>query len=89
MALTTSMSVPNTELSVDNTYAKIVSFSGTKELVSLTVFYYSKKPSLDEQVVRYYSDDFNFVPTLDGANFIEQGYNFLKTLPQFAEAQDC
>jgi hypothetical protein len=89
MALTTSMSIPNTELSVNNTYAKIVLFSGTKELVSLTVFYYSKKPSSDEQVVRFHSDNFNFVPSLDGANFIEQGYNFLKTLPQFADAQDC
>jgi hypothetical protein len=89
MALKTSMSVPNTDLSVSNTYAKIVLFSGTKELVSLTVFYYSKKPSSDEQVVRFHSDDFNFVPNLDGANFIAQGYSFLKTLPQFAEAQDC
>ena len=89
MALTTSVSIPNTGLSVNNSYAKIVLFSGTKELVSLTVFYYSKKPSSDEQVVRFHSDDFNFVPNLDGENFIKQGYNFLKTLPQFDGAQDC
>ena len=89
MALTTSMPISNTGLSVNNTYAKIVLISGTKELLSLAVFYYSKKPSADEQVVRFHSDNFNFVPSLDGENFIKQGYNFLKTLPQFAKAQDC
>ena len=31
----------------------------------------------------------NFVPALDGDNFIRQAYLHLKTLPEFANAVDC
>jgi hypothetical protein len=32
---------------------------------------------------------FEFVPNLDGKNFIAQAYDYLKTLPEFAGATDC
>jgi hypothetical protein len=39
--------------------------------------------------VAYKQEDHYFVPTLDGKNFIAQAYDYLKTLPEFAEAIDC
>lgn len=30
-----------------------------------------------------------FLPSLDGDNFIKQGYDYLKTLDEFKDAEDC
>jgi hypothetical protein len=30
-----------------------------------------------------------FEPNMDGDNFIRQAYKYLKTLPEFANAEDC
>lgn len=32
---------------------------------------------------------YSFVPSMDGGNFVKQTYEFLKTLPEFADAIDC
>lgn len=32
---------------------------------------------------------FDFVPNMNGGNFIKQAYEHLKTLPEFAGATDC
>lgn len=32
---------------------------------------------------------YSFAPNLEGKNFIAQAYDYLKTLPEFAGAQDC
>jgi len=32
---------------------------------------------------------FQFTPDMDGPNFIKQAYLHLKTLPEFADAEDC
>lgn len=32
---------------------------------------------------------YEFVPDMDGPNFIKQAYLYLKTLPEFAGAVDC
>jgi hypothetical protein len=32
---------------------------------------------------------YKFAPNLDGANFIKQAYEHLKTLPEFSGATDC
>ena len=36
-----------------------------------------------------YEKTFEFVPDLDGPNFVKQAYEHLKTLPEFADAVDC
>ena len=45
--------------------------------------------SSKEQVIEY--KQYTFIPSVaDGsANFIQQGYEYLKTLPEFADAVDC
>jgi len=39
--------------------------------------------------IRIPSSNYSFVPNLDGPNFIEQGYQYLKTLPEFSGFEDC
>jgi hypothetical protein len=31
----------------------------------------------------------DFIPDMEGGNFIKQAYLYLKTLPEFADAVDC
>lgn len=89
MALKTDVKIPNTEESVRNAYAQINTISGAKHRLSFNVMYYSKQPLPESDTVRFYAETFVFVPDLNGKNFIAQGYEYLKTLPQFENAQDC
>ena len=69
-----------------NAYIKIDSLDGNKNMVKLLVFVYDEK---DGKVIEKKS--FNFSPALgnESANFIQQGYEYLKTLPEFSGAVDC
>jgi len=58
--------------------------NGDKEKVSIQVFTYKEA---NELLIE--SKSFSFTPNLDGENFIKQGYEHLKTLPEFAGAIDC
>lgn len=67
------------------TYARIEEISGTKSLVKIVVGFYNE--GADGSLVDRMSS--SFVPDLCGPNFIKQGYEYLKTLPEFAGAVDC
>lgn len=67
-----------------NAYIKVESISGSKENMVVKVIYLKQK---DEIKVK--RKDFSFIPDLNGANFIKQAYEHLKTLPEFADAEDC
>lgn len=66
----------------DDAYIKVNSVSGTKE--SVTAYVDFKK---DEQVLM--QKGFQFAPNMEGANFIKQAYEHLKTLDEFDGAIDC
>jgi hypothetical protein len=70
------------ELTVENAYIKISNIHGNKNNLTIK---YAVLSGADEISSGYES----FTPTLDGTNFIAQAYNYLKTLPEFAGAQDC
>jgi hypothetical protein len=72
------------EVTIPNVYIKIVRVDGAKENMSATVYCY-KNQSSDCLKQSTHS----FQPTLDGNNFIAQGYAHIKTLPEFAGATDC
>lgn len=74
----------NYEVSFPNTYIKIESFSGAKNLITLVVAY--KK---DAETLPFNNVLFSFTPDLTGINFIAQGYEYLKTLPEFSDAINC
>jgi hypothetical protein len=70
------------ELTVQNAYIKITNIHGGKDqlLVKYTVMIESDEVD---------SGHASFTPSLDGKNFIAQGYEYMKTLPEFINTQDC
>jgi|694.fasta_scaffold112825_3 hypothetical protein len=72
------------QLTASDAYWRVFSVSGGKDKVSATVGAYVTK---DGQVLT--TRQYEFQPKMDGANFIKQAYEHLKSLPDFAGAEDC
>jgi hypothetical protein len=68
-------------------YAKVTNINGNKENIIVTVSYFNMSNNKVIENVETYI----FKPSIDdGAkNFIAQAYEYLKTLPAFAQAVDC
>lgn len=68
----------------DSAYWRVDELVGNKQLIAFNANAYvsSEGPML-------YSSRFEFIPNLNGPNFIQQAYEYLKTLPEFADAVDC
>lgn len=60
---------------------KVISVVATKDQISATVQFSNGK----SQFAKIYA----FTPDMDGSNFIAQAYEHLKTLLEFADAEDC
>lgn len=72
------------DVSVKDAYFKVESvFSSKEEAVAKL----GVRKSKDLEPVRVVS--YKFVPDLNGSNFIKQAYQHIKSLPEFAGAQDC
>lgn len=90
MALQKNIVLQN-ELLVSNAYIRIDTVSGYKGGLDISINTYTSKPTFEngfgylEQVIHH------FFPSVDddSPNFIKQGYEYLKTLPEYAEAIDC
>lgn len=86
MALIKKIELENNfgELSTfEKSYIKIESLNGDKNNINLNVSFYS---NIDNK--RFLkATNVSFIPTLD-KNFIEQGYEYLKTLEEFKDAKD-
>jgi hypothetical protein len=88
MALKKTVSLQdNFEVSVEfkDAYIKVESVSGDKSNVQFVVGYY--KDDSKTKCLCVTQHEFN--PDLSGENFIKQAYAKMKTLPEFAGAQDC
>jgi hypothetical protein len=70
-------------LTVTNGYLRVTEVSGSKNRVAFSV---SFAVASDTDAVKY--ERFDFVPNMDGDNFIKQAYEYLKTLPDYADATD-
>lgn len=77
-------------LIVQNAYCKIIVISGNSEEMTLYLSTYVDRDASIEEKPYLRQTAFSFVPSLlDGAdNFIKQGYEHLKTLPEFTNAVD-
>ena len=64
-----------------NAYIKVESVQGSKDLMGIVV----KFSGGSTQFQKIYS----FTLDLEGPNPIKQAYQFLKSLPEFADATDC
>ena len=75
------------EVIIKNAYTKITKIDGNKNRIKILVCTYNndKKENLLE------SKEYYFVPDIseNSENFIRQGYLYLKTLNEFAGAEDC
>lgn len=72
---------------IQDAYYKIDSINGTKDQIEIKVAIY--KDSLKQ--VSYAVKAYKFTPIVDeeSLNFIKQGYEYLKTLEEYADAVDC
>lgn len=66
---------------VANCYVKVQSVNGNKDVATAQVSFAADKFVGFKQ--------YSFAVNLDGANFIKQAYEHLKTLDEFAGAVDC
>lgn len=65
----------------DNAYIKVATVNGTKEMIEAVV-------ETDLGNGSILKDSVFFVPNLNGTNFIKQAYEHMKTMPDYADAED-
>lgn len=70
-------------VSLENTYCKVSAVTGSKETATATAVFLSAQDGF-----LYKKEEYQFVPNMNGGNFIKQAYEHLKTLPEFAGAAD-
>ena len=71
-------------LTINDGYLRVTEVAGNKNRVAFSLSY---QIAQGEDSVK--TQDFDFVPEMSGDNFIRQAYQYLKTLPDFKNAQDC
>jgi hypothetical protein len=91
MALLTKSVLAN-GLVVDNSYTRIffLNMNGDKEKLTIGVQYFIRQEAIQEGKTPLKSEYYDFSPSVeDGSeNFIKQGYEHLKGLPEFTGAVD-
>jgi hypothetical protein len=73
------------DIAVENAYIRIDQISGNKNEILFSVNFYR----LPNELTSFMGSTYKFTPSLDASNFIAQAYEHLKTLPEFAGAEDC
>lgn len=81
----------------DCLYLKITQQSGNAKYCGINVSCFAckevnleNKESYNDQIGTCINNmSYSFIPDLLGDNFIKQGYEYLKTLPEFADCIDC
>lgn len=77
-------------LSAQNAYVRIDSISGNKSVMSLDVKVYANQQAFSEAREFVDSRVYDFVPAVsdDAINYHKQGYEHLKSLPEYSAAVD-
>lgn len=72
---------------ITSTYQQITGIQGNKENITLVLSVY--KDSTKNNLLT--TKNYTFTPSVidDSTNFIQQGYDYLKTLDEFKNATDC
>ena len=76
------------EVELPDCYIRVVSLHGGKTNMTASVDVF-KKYEGEFPTDFVLNQKHEFVPRLDGPNFIVQAYNHLKTLPEYQGAVDC
>lgn len=72
------------DVTIKDAYTRVATIEGSKSAMVAVVETWNADMSHGIMVERI-----AFEPSLDGANFISQAYDHLKTLPAYAGAVDC
>jgi hypothetical protein len=81
-----------TGITVNNCYARIDRIMGNKESMSLIINYYiSQEAHLSGKIHVKQDTTHVFAASIESIspNFIKQGYEYLKTIPEFVDAIDA
>ena len=78
--------ISSNEYTLTSAYIKIDKLEGDKNSINLSVGIYNEKDS-----IMVINKKYEFIPdvTDSAENFIKQGYEYLKTLDEYADALDC
>jgi len=66
-------------------YIRVAHITGTKDQITANVVFHKNSGNGE----MFKANAHTFKPNMDGGNFIKQAYEYLKTLPEFANAVDC
>lgn len=69
----------------NDAYIKVTEIKGNKNNIICTYVVYMGKEKQTGLTV----STIEFTPNLDGDNFIKQGYEYIKSLPEYSDAIDC
>ena len=87
--------IKNTTLSdgliINSAYIRIDTISGYKGGLDISVNYYISQQDVIDGKGYLQQKMYHFVPSVEDTapNFIKQGYEYLKTLPEYEYAIDC
>lgn len=76
---------------VENAYIRIDTISGYKGCITINVNSYMGQDAFETGSGYLEQKNFNFIPSVStsATDFITQGYEYLKMLPEFTGAEDC
>lgn len=69
---------------IADAYCRVDTINGSKNTMAIQLGIYS-----DQGQTLVAKKTYQFLPDLNGENFIRQAYLHLKKLPEFDQAQDC
>jgi len=72
------------QLTAEDAYWRVFNVAGSKEKITAIIGAYVVKGGKILTTQQY-----DFVPSMSGGNFIAQAYNHIKALPEFEGAEDC
>ncbi|WP_410512049.1 hypothetical protein PaeBR_18695 [Paenibacillus sp. BR2-3] len=89
MALTKKVTLEN-GLEANSAYIRIDTVSGYKGGLDISVNSYVSQEAFESGKGYLQQQFYNFTPSVenDSPNFIKQGYEYLKTLPEYIDALD-
>ena len=81
----------NNGLTVPNAYIRIDTVSGYKGGLDISVNSYVSQEAFNNGQGYLEQKIYHFIPSVEDTapNFIKQGYEYLKTLEEYADAVDC
>ena len=78
------------DINIEAAYFKIINFDGNKNIISIEVSCYKDSEASKTNISPVFSKQFVYPHNLESQdNVMRQGYLYLKTLSEFADAIDC